>query len=875
MQIAKNKTTAIAIAMLLILLMAASTLLPNTLGQAPKAGDEVPSYAFVNVSPNPAGVGQQVTINFFLSAPLVTSEFVQNMTIVETTPDGTTKTLGPFTSDATGGTWTTFTPDQTGNYIFQMFFPGQTLRNGVITLPSQSKKVTLVVQQEPVVRTAYPLTPLPSNYWQTPVSAQNVQNWYKIMGPWLGLGSVTFASTGAYNSSSFTNPYTESVYSGHVLWTKVWCAGGVVGGVVGGTEDTGSYWSTRQYWPQYAPVIMDGKMYSTWYPETTGYSAGILATDLYTGETLWRINTTNALRCGMLTSWHTINMYGVIGPYIWTTGTLPAADTGGTQISNRGTQWNLYSGLTGQYVLSVVNGTNPTLTEDDSGNLIGYYINSTRGTMTIYGPAPTFGRPTVKEVVTITDPVLCCFNMSQALGNTWGWGPGLNTVIDFGLGVMWAKPVPTDISGVKISPALAINAITNDAVVLTSGFVFGQGTGSEVAGWLAIASMDQNTGDVLMVKNLTYPTAASLLPYTRTSQLFGDGLFTNINLVSWAVDSYDVRTGDKVWNITLETPYGDGTPNIYDNFGLSGRLVNGTMIWFGLGGDIWAFEEKTGEQLWYTNTTTLIGDPGLETPYDTWPLWVFSCQGFTNDVAYLCIGHEYNPPLFHGAQILAINVTSGELTWSELGMYIRSTAIAYGKVLSLNAYDNQIYCFGKGPSATTVTAPSVGVTTATPITITGTVMDVSAGSKQNAVAANFPNGLPCVSDESQSKWMEFVYQQQLCPANVTGVPVTLSVIDSNGNYRVIGTTTTNTAGTYGFTWTPDIPGNYNVIASFAGSNSYYSSFAETYFYASEAPGPTAAPQYPQPIDNTLTIIGTGIVLLIAIAIVGLLLLRKK
>ena len=64
-----------------------------------------------------------------------------------------------------------------------------------------------------------------------------------------------------------------------------------------------------------------------------------------------------------------------------------------------------------------------------------------------------------------------------------------------------------------------------------------------------------------------------------------------------------------------------------------------------------------------------------------------------------------------------------------------------------------MYAFGKGPSAVTVSAPTVGVTTKTPITITGTVMDVSAGVKQNAVAANFPNGLPCISDESQSKWM--------------------------------------------------------------------------------------------------------------------------
>ena len=235
------------------------------------------------------------------------------------------------------------------------------------------------MQEEPIVQTGYPLTPLPVSYWETPVSAQNVQNWYKIMGPWLGLGSITFASTGAYNVSSLCNPYTPSVTSGHILWTKTWGAGGVVGGSAGGTEDSGSYWSTRQYWPQYAPVIMNGKMYSTYYPETTGYSNGIVCTDLYTGETLWKLNTTSVLRCGMTTQWKTPNMYGVIGPYIWTTGNLPAAETGGKIIQSTGTEmgifgpsakpaYNLYSAETGQYVLSIVNASSMTIKEDGFGN---------------------------------------------------------------------------------------------------------------------------------------------------------------------------------------------------------------------------------------------------------------------------------------------------------------------------------------------------------------------------------------------------------------------------------------------------------------------------------------------------------------------------
>jgi hypothetical protein len=248
-------------------------------------------------------------------------------------------------------------------------------------------------------------------------------------------------------------------------------------------------------------------------------------------------------------------------------------------------------------------------------------------------------------------------------------------------------------------------------------------------------------------------------------------------------------------------------------------------------------------------------------------------------VAYLAVGHEYNPPLFHGAQLLAINITDGKLIWSELDMSVESTSIAYGILLSRNAYDNQIYAFGKGPSYTTVAAPNVGVAVGTPITITGTVMDVCAGSKQDAVAANFPNGLPCVSDVSMSSFMEAVYQQQPMPANTTGVPVTIYVLDSNNNYRSIGTTTSNAMGVFGLTWTPDIPGDFMVTAVFGGSQSYYGSSASAYFYASEAPAATPQPtQAPASVADQYILPGiAGIIAAIAVVgiVLALIMLRKK
>jgi hypothetical protein len=901
-----KKIAAIMSIMLIVCIATSIFAAPLAIGQVTlPPGTHIATYANINVAPNPIGVGQTVNVNFYLASPLIDSSRPTNMTVKVTDPSGNVQVKGPYTGDTTGGTFFNFVPDKAGNWTFQLFYGGQVTagsagfgggpptNGGLIEDPSQSTVYTLVVQEEPIVQTGYPLTPLPTSYWETPVSAQNVQNWYKIMGPWLGLGTITFASTGAYNVSSLCNPYTPTVTSGHIIWTKTWGAGGVVGGSAGGTEDSGSYWSTRQYWPQYAPVIMNGKMYSTYYPETTGYSNGIVCTDLYTGENLWKINTTAVLRCGMTTQWKTPNMYGVVGPYIWTTGNLPASETGGKLIQSTGTEmgmfgpaqktaYNLYSAETGQYVLSIVNASAMTLKEDSQGDIIGYYLNSTVGTMRIYGNAPQMGTQPLVQTVNITagKPLLCCFNFTQALGNSWGWSPSQNTAIDFGLGVMWAKPVPTQINGKTISPALAmdsINPLGGDAVVLTGGYTIMQGGGDETCGWLVVASMDDTTGDVLMCKNFTYADGyQSLLPYTRTTSCNVDGNRVIANVVNNKIDAFNIRTGAKAWSSTLDTP--SGSTNTYDSFGFKAAPVNGKLLLFGLGGDIWSYNGKTGAEEWYTNTTSLIGDSGIETPYGTWPLWVFSSQAYTPEVAYLAIGHEYNPPLFHGGQLLAVNMTDGTLVWSELGAYIRSVAIANGVLLSLNAYDNQIYAFSKGPTKITVDVPSIGVTTATPIRITGTITDVSAGVTQSEVAKNFPNGVPCVSDASQSKFMEHVYQDQPAPTDTTGVPITLSVVDQNGNYRTIGATMSTPSGSFGFTWTPDIQGDYQIYATFEGSNSYWPTSAGTSFYAGEAP--TAAPTQvaAQTVDNTMLIVAIGTAVIIAIAIVGavlLLAIRKR
>jgi hypothetical protein len=210
-----------------------------------------------------------------------------------------------------------------------------------------------------------------------------------------------------------------------------------------------------------------------------------------------------------------------------------------------------------------------------------------------------------------------------------------------------------------------------------------------------------------------------------------------------------------------------------------------------------------------------------------------------------------------------------------------SYAIADGYATFYNGYDDQIYSVGRGPSATTVSAPDVATAFGTPVVVKGSVTDVSAGTNQDEQAARFPNGVPCASDASMKKWMGYVYQQQLLPTDFVGVPVSIDVVDSNGNYRNIGAATTDSTGFFYFKWTPDIPGDYTVIATFQGTKGYWPSHAFTAFAVMQAPTkePTPTPEQEQPsiADQYFLPVSVGIIIAIAVvgAILAMLLLRKR
>jgi hypothetical protein len=144
-------------------------------------------------------------------------------------------------------------------------------------------------------------------------------------------------------------------------------------------------------------------------------------------------------------------------------------------------------------------------------------------------------------------------------------------------------------------------------------------------------------------------------------------------------------------------------------------------------------------------------------------------------------------------------------------------------------------------------------------------------------------GKPCVSDDSMGTYMEYLHMQQPIDGmyhNITinGVPVSIDLIDPNGNPQHIADVTSDISGTFHYTWIPTIAGDYQITATFAGSGGYGSSWAETASVVTDATAtPTTAPTQAATVlpPFELYFAATAIAIIIAIAVVGVLLLKKK
>src|SRR4030042_115948 len=164
MQFDTRKSRVSSVSLILMFAMAVSLIaLPTATAQS-----TITSYPFINAVPNPVGINQEVLLHIGITAAKVgVASGWDGLSVTITKPDGTTETISGVRTDSTGGTGRVFVPTVAGNYTLQTHFPEQ-VYNNVVYKASDSAKLTLVVQEEPVPY--YPGNPLPTEYWSSPIN---------------------------------------------------------------------------------------------------------------------------------------------------------------------------------------------------------------------------------------------------------------------------------------------------------------------------------------------------------------------------------------------------------------------------------------------------------------------------------------------------------------------------------------------------------------------------------------------------------------------------------------------------------------------------------------------------------------------------------
>jgi hypothetical protein len=831
----QNKTLKIVIAIILTLTITVP-LANLSLANAHTPPWTIVSYAYLQAGPNPVGVGQSALILMWVDGPMRNAALENDIRrhdfkLTITAPDGTKETFNwPIVADPTSTQFIRYTPTQIGTYTLDFYYPGQTYTWSSTsaertwtndTYTAASAQFLLTVQEEPLpaAKTSYPL---PTEYWTRPIEGQNT-NWYTVSSNWLGEPFITSgASVGGGTSGLYIariQPDGIAPNSAHIMWSKPLQDGGVVGG--SNTAIPGEmYYSGGSYQTRFAnALIMNGRLYYELPYGNSGVGGGWKAVDLRTGEDLWYnpdIGKSGSglpsISFGLLPSLDTANQHGI----------LP----NGLLFSNNfGRSYDPTTGLVTPLNVTDVPSANTNLAA-------------------VPGPNGEVIRYSVANAGTASNPNwrLLQWNSSKSIGGSAGTGAGgwysgqvnasLPTNYDFNISITLPN-----------SASWRVDRASRDNIVLLVQGSFGGHANApfgtvnlDGANVTAISLKPNSRGQVLWSKHFD-PAPGNV---TRGLANWDPerGIFILYDKETMTMSGYSLADGNFKW--TLAEPMND-----YIYFRNYPAVAYGKVYMTGYGGILYTYDITDGKLLWtYGN-----GGPGnstyagLETSYGTYP---YNLDVIADGKLFLgSTEHSPNSPFYKDARYRVLNATDGTEIWTLMGwgtgMDATYDRVADGFFVFLNTYDMQIYTVGKGPSAMTLDAPSTAISQGSSLVIRGTVTDISAGTKQKEQAARFPNGVAAVSDKSQTAWMEYVYMQKPRPMDVTGVEVTLNVVDANGNYREIGKTTSNSDGFFTYNWKPDIPGEYLVYASFTGSESYWPSHAVTSFAVDAAPGASSAP----------------------------------
>jgi outer membrane protein assembly factor BamB len=828
---------------------------------------KITSYAYMNAIPNPVGVGQATYISMWVDAALPDASFTNDIRrhgykLTITAPGGT-KTTNEWSKleDTTGIEFISFKPAQVGTYTLLFEYAGQVYTWNATSLQRQftgatflpaSRTKTLTVQEEPLpdpIRSY----PLPTEYWTRPIEGQNL-DWYTVSSHWLrGSQFGTFATPGG--RLNLWQRAGAAPNTGHIMWTKPIEFGGGVGG--GNVRVNGStYYSGGSYEGRFGDaIIMQGRLYFTMPLGHGGGGGGYISVDLRTGEELWyreELGTGVAGGYsdskGELYDFDSQNQHGVGGGLIW-------------QIS--GSTWSAYDGFSGKWLYNLTGVPSGTEVYTDKGEIVRYVFDYPNRWVALWNWTAAAG------------------TLEGTTGSSTGsWRPNGKS-INASTAYSWNVTIP-DLPGssspsiIYILPGDRIIGISSSVTTGTYGMA-NRGMSDPWTMWAISDRPDTTRGRLLWIKNYSAPAGDIGLTFGPLDPVNRVWTIAEAETFQWL--GYSVDTGDKLWGPTT-TEMRD-MQYFSSGSGAGQRAVTayGNIYVQGYGGEIFAYDTKDGNLLWKFNDTY----SGLQSPWGLMPTLIAAVADgkvyvFNNE-------HSPNSPLYRGYQVYAIDAFTGEGVWKMAGWAgtigghgVSTGVLADGFFVYYNFYDNSVYSVGKGPSATTAVIRNDVITEGSDVLIQGTVTDISAGTKQAEQAARFPSGVPAMSDESMSDWMEYVYMQKPRPTNVTGVEVTLSVLDSNGNLREIGKTTGDLNGFYSLQWTPDVPGKYIVYASFAGSESYWPSHAETVFAVNEAPpAPPEEPSAPPSMTDTYIMYATIAIVIAIVAgfAVAILVLRKK
>jgi len=869
-----NKKTIILATILTIIIAMPIISLPSSA----QTSGQMTSYAYLIVEPNPVGVGQTTYIAMMVDVPLPSSSEANDIRrhdyqLTITAPDGTVTTKSwDRVADTTGVQSTSFTPDQVGTYTFDFNYPDQTYTwtsaqggsnayTGLVFLGATAT-ATLTVQEDIVQPTAD--SPLPTEYWDRPIYGEDY-NWYKMGSHWLGSGSSSYASSANY-FGTFQQPGMSLWQTGgigpessHIVWTTPLEDGGVVGGINTGI-DGATFYSGGSYEGRFQnALIINGRLYYK-APLSDEVSTGATGAgdytcrDLRTGEIIWTNPDINPT-FGELYSYESPNQHGVIpNGYLW---------------QAVGSTWIAWDSLTGKWLFNVTDVPTGTTVYTSQGEIVKYIFSYDK---TAKSGWLALWNWTASPDIPRSPP--------GSGSNALQYRP-VGKVIDGSNAYSWNVTINADLTGTETSQNPTIQYVLPGDILLGTtpsiapGVLRERGTVNPFQVW-TLSLDDSSKGTLLWKKSYNAPSGNMTLNLGPIDPV--NRVWTTTTAEDMQYQGYSLSNGNQLWatheQIRPMQFFSSGS-----GAGQRCTTAYGNIYTQGFGGEMFCFDCSDGTTLWKFNNTS----SGVDSSWGLMPLFIAAIAdgkvyAFNNE-------HSPNSPLYKGYSIYCINATSGDeiykmLSWSgQTGGQGLSTAIlADGTLCYYNYYDNQIYAVAKGPSQTTLAASPKVSTLGNKVLVEGTVTDISVGTSQNEQALRFPNGVPAVSDASQSSWMEYVYMQQAKPTNVTGVEVSISVFDPNSNTYLVGTTTSDASGAFKLAFTPEVSGEYTVIATFAGSSSYYGSTAETAVYFDES-APTSTPTQAPTLSVADQYLIPGIIGIIAsIFVVGaiiMLALRKR